>query len=240
MKKNLTLALLMLSGLAVHAQNIQLHYDFGRNIYSSEQDSRDPITVTFENFAIDSRGSWFYFIDLDINKKLFKGVYTEISREYFIGKSPFAAHIEYNGGMNRNTSFQHAALVGPAWNGHSADYSKTYSVQLLYKHFFAGESGTHSYSSVQLTGVWNLNFFNKALTFSGYIDFWRGEDADRKGKLVILAEPQLWLNLAPFFNGEKLSIGTELEFSNNFIYNEDPTSSKTCFINPTLALKWNF
>ena len=240
MKKFFTLALLTMCGLAVNAQNIQLHYDFGHNIYSGEQGGRQPMTITLEHFSLDSEGSWFYFVDLDLNKKLFKGAYSEIAREYFIENTPFAAHLEYNGGMNRSTSFQHAVLFGPAWNGHSADFTKTYSVQLMYKHFFAGEAGTHSYSSAQLTGVWNLNFFNKAFTFSGFIDFWRGEDADRKGQLVILAEPQLWFNFAPFIDGEKFSIGTELEFSNNFIYNEDPKSSKTFFFNPTLAFKWTF
>jgi hypothetical protein len=106
---------------------------------------------------------------------------------------------------------------------------------LLYKQFFKSYDNTHSYASAQLTGVWGLNFFDRKLTFSGFIDFWRGEKANSHGCLVILSEPQLWYNFTKHF-----SIGTEWEFSNNFVYNTDPESDKTFFINPTLGIKWNF
>ena len=50
--------------------------------------------------------------------------------------------------------------------------------------------------------------------------------------LVMLTEPQLWYNIT-----EHLSVGTEIEVSNNFITNfYDGT---TFFVNPTLAVKWN-
>ena len=139
------------------------------------------------------------------------------------------------GGLSRNGSFQQAALVGGAWNGHSADFSKTWSVQLLYKQYFKSYENTHSYASAQLTGVWSTTFANKRCTFSGFIDFWRGEKADGHGQLVILSEPQFWYNFTDHF-----SVGTEWEFSNNFVYNADPASEKTFFFNPTLAMKWNF
>jgi hypothetical protein len=166
-----------------------------------------------------------------------EGVYTEISREFNLGKqSPFAAHIEYDGGLRHNTgSFQQAALIGGAWNGHTADFSKTWSVQVLYKQYFKSYDSTHAYASAQLTGVWGLNFFNNKLTFSGFIDFWRGEKANGHGCLVILSEPQLWYNFTQHF-----ALGTEWEFSNNFVYNTDPNSGKTFFWNPTLAAKWTF
>ena len=80
-----------------------------------------------------------------------------------------------------------------------------------------------------------MNFFNNKLRFSGFIDFWRGEKADGHGCLVILSEPQLWYNFTEHF-----SVGTEWEFSNNFVYNSDPESGKTFFWNPTLAVKWTF
>jgi hypothetical protein len=165
-----------------------------------------------------------------------ESAYTEIAREFNLGKqSPFAAHIEYDGGLSRSGSFQQAALLGAAYNGHSADFSKTWSVQLLYKQYFKSYENTHSYASAQLTGVWGLNFCNNKLRFAGFIDFWRGEKADRHDCLVILSEPQLWYNFTEHF-----SVGTEWEFSNNFVYNSDPESSKTFFWNPTLAVKWNF
>ena len=223
-------------GMTAGAQNIQLHYDFGRNIYTGEEDGRQKVTATLEQFKADKWGSWFYFVDVDLSSHFTESAYTEISREFNLGKqSPFAAHVEYDGGLSRTGSFQQAGLFGAAYNGHNADFSKTWSVQLLYKQFFKSYENTHSYASAQLTGVWGLNFLNKKLTFSGFIDFWRGEKADNHGCLVILTEPQLWYNVTDHF-----SIGTEWELSNNFIYNVDPTSEKTFFWNPTLGVKWNF
>ena len=222
------------------AQNIQLHYDFGRNIYPNQEDGRQKVTVTLEQFSADKWGSWYYFVDLDLTNKFFRSAYTEISREFKLGKeSPFAAHIEYDGGLGRDDirSFQHAALLGGAYNGHNEDFSKTWSVQLLYKRFFKSYDYTWAYNSFQLTGVWGLTFANKKCTFSGFIDFWRAENSkpDRygHGMLVILTEPQFWYNFTPHF-----SVGSEVEISNNFIYNT--YDDQTFFVNPTLALKWNF
>lgn len=232
--------ILSLAALAIavtaSAQNIQVHYDFGRNIYTGEEAGRQKVTVTLEQFKADQWGSWYYFVDVDLSRHFTESAYTEISREIKLGKeSPFAAHVEYDGGLSRIKSFQQAALAGAAWNGHNEDFSKTYSVQLLYKQFFKSYDDTHSYASAQLTGVWGLSFLNKQLTFSGFIDFWRGEKANGHGCLVVLTEPQLWYNV-----NEHLSLGGEVEISSNFVYNTDPNSSKTFFINPTLAVKWNF
>ena len=222
------------------AQNIQLHYDFGRNIYPDQEPDRQKVTVTLEQFKADPWGSWYYFVDFDLTNKFFRSAYTEISREFkLVKESPFAAHIEYDGGLGRDDirSFQHAALLGGAYNGHNEDFSKTWSVQLLYKRFFKSYDYTWAYNSFQLTGVWGLTFDNKKCTFSGFIDFWRAENStpDRygHGMLVILSEPQFWYNFTPHF-----SVGSEVGISNNFIYNT--YDDQTFFVNPTLALKWNF
>ncbi len=222
--------------VSASAQDIQLHYDFGRNIYTGEEAGRQKVTVTLEQFKADEWGSWYYFVDVDLSRHFTESAYTEISRELNLGKqSPFAAHVEYDGGLSRFGSFQQAGLGGVAYNGHNEDFSKTWSVQMLYKQYFKGGDDTHSYASAQLTGVWGLNFFDRKLTFSGFIDFWRGEKANGHGCLVVLSEPQLWYNFTEHF-----SVGTEWEFSNNFIFNSDPASTKTFFWNPTVAVKWNF
>ena len=215
------------------AQNIQLHYDFGRNFYSDQESGRQKMTMTIEQFKADQWGSWFYFVDLDFSRHFVEGAYAEVSRELNIKKdSPFALHVEYDGGLTRTYAFQQAGLIGAAYNGHSADFSKTWSVQLLYKQYFSNEY-VHSYASAQLTGVWGLNFLNNKLRFSGFIDFWRGEKADNgHGMVVMLTEPQLWYNVNDHF-----SIGTEVQVSNNFITNT--YDGKTFFVNPTLAVKWN-
>jgi hypothetical protein len=224
------------AALSANAQNIQLHYDFGRNIYTGEEAGRSKVTVTLEQFKADQWGSWYYFVDLDLSSHFTESAYTEISREFNLNKNlPIAAHVEYDGGLSKSGSFQQAGLIGAAYNGHNADFSKTWSVQLLYKQFFKSYDNTHSYASAQLTGVWGLNFLDNKLSFAGFIDFWRGEKANGHGCLVVLTEPQLWYNFTKHF-----SVGTEWEISDNFVYNADPTSDKTFFINPTLAVKWNF
>jgi hypothetical protein len=241
MKKITFFAMLFIAAISTDAQDIQFHYDFGRHLYPNEEAGRQKLTVTVEQFKADQWGSWFYFVDIDLSHRFTEGAYTEISREFNLGKhSPFAAHIEYDGGLNRFGSFQQAALIGPAWNGHNADFSKTYSVQLMYKQFFKSYDNTRSYASVQLTGVWGITFANKACTFSGYIDFLRGEDANNHGQLVIQSEPQFWYNLNSIkgLENTNLSIGTEVEFGYNFIFNT--YSNRDTFINPTLALKWTF
>lgn len=238
MKKIFSIALMAVAALSANAQNIQLHYDFGRNIYSNEEADRQKVTATLEQFKADDWGSWYYFFDVDLTSKTTRSIYTEISREINLSKNlPLAAHVEYDGGLWHapaigNGSYQQAGLAGIAYNGHNADFSKTWSVQALYKQFFKSYEGTHSYASFQLTGVWGLNFLNNKMTFSGFIDFWRGEKANNHGCLVILSEPQLWYNVNKHF-----SVGTEVEFSNNFIVNY--YNDKTFFVNPTLGVKWN-
>ena len=230
------MAMLFIASISSNAQNIQFHYDFGRHLYPKEEADRPDATMTIEQFKADQWGSWYYFVDVDMSRHFTESAYTEISREFNLSKElPFAAHIEYDGGLSKNGSFQQAGLVGAAYNGHNADFSKTWSVQLLYKQFFKSYDNTHSYASAQLTGVWGLHFLDNKLSFAGFIDFWRGEKANNHGCLVVLSEPQLWYN----FN-KNFSVGTEWEFSNNFVYNTDPTSDKTFFVNPTLAVKWNF
>ena len=162
MKKMFSIALMAVAALTASAQNIQVHYDFGRNIYPDEESDRQKVTVTLEQFKADKWGSWYYFVDVDLSSHFTESAYTEISREFNLGnQSPFAAHVEFDGGLSRTMSFQQAALAGFAYNGHTADFSKTWSVQLLYKQFFKSYDYTHSYASAQLTGVWGMNFLNK-------------------------------------------------------------------------------
>lgn len=237
MKKFFMLSCLLTMALAASAQNLQLHYDFGRHIYSDDEGSRQSVTATFEQFKADKLGSWYYFIDLDIDRKGMSGAYTEISREFtFVAptpKSSFAAHVEYDGGLSRGFSFQQAGLIGAAWNFHSSDFSKTCSLQAMYKQFF-GHGGMKAYSSFQITGVWGLNFAKNKCTFSGFFDVW--QEKNNAGRyLVFLSEPQLWYNFTKHF-----SAGTEIELSNNFIYSNHTGNNDKFYVNPTLAVKYNF
>jgi hypothetical protein len=242
-KQQSIILLAALTALPAAAQNLQLHYDFGRRLYSDEEATRQNVTLTFEQFSADRLGSWFWFIDLDMYHDGMKGAYTEISREFTFANlnsgGSLAAHVEYDGGMTTfksggGTRFQNAALVGPAWNGHSGDFAATWSVQAMYKQYFSGGAGAPAYASFQLTGVWGYTFADGRWTTSGYVDLWRSQKSNGHGRLTVMTEPQLWYN----FN-KKCSVGTEWEISNNFITPECATS-RTFYVNPTLAVKFNF
>lgn len=247
MKKNLLLALALMFCGAASAQDIQLHYDFGSAIYNDIPE-RPKVTTTVEMFKADKWGSTYFFTDIDYYSTGTAGAYWEFSREFNVSKNKqWAAHVEYNGGMSSDkhlnmppSRFQHAVLVGPAWNWASKDFSKTFSVQLMYKYYFKGAQPYQSaFNGFQLTEVWSVTFANKLCTFSGFADLWY--DKNVNGKLIFMSEPQFWFNLNTIkgMEGVNLSLGTEVEISNNFVYNDMGRNNKLYAI-PTIAAKWTF
>ena len=245
MKKTFSLAIVMAAFLSVSAQNVQLHYDFG-HLYDN-LDSRPSVTTTVEYFKADKWGSTFLFTDLDYQRDGVAGAYWEIAREFNVSKNKqWAAHVEYNGGLSSDeetwqaTRFQHAVLLGGAWNWANSDFSKTFSVQLLYKYNFKNRHyEAHPYSSVQLTEVWSTTFAKGLCTFSGYCDLWY--DPAVNGKWIVQSEPQFWFNLNTLkgWAGINLSLGSEVELSNNFVYNDKGQNNKFYAI-PTVGAKWTF
>jgi hypothetical protein len=213
------------------AQNVQLHYDFGRN----------AATTTVEMFRPDSGGSTFFFVDMDYSPKV-SGAYWEIAREFNFWQqskvSWLSVHVEYNGGLNTIAgSFNNAILGGLTYSGHSKDWSKTWSITASYKVIpgtiaLNGEKQPHNF---QITGVWNLDFFDHWLSFNGFADFWREARPWQGTKFIFITEPQLWVNLNKIEGWEKinLSVGTEIEMSCNFV-------QKGFKVMPTAALKWTF
>lgn len=249
MKKIFSLAILAMAAFTnVQAQNVQLHYDLGRSMYDDLSD-RPSVTSTVEMFKPDKWGSTFLFTDIDYKNDGTVGAYWEIAREFNLTKNKqWAAHIEYNGGAATGeipagyfgNRFQHAALVGGAWNWASKDFSKTFSVQLMYKYTFKNKHiGARPFNGFQLTEVWGLNFAKGLCTFSGFCDLWY--DNNVNGKLILLSEPQFWVNLNTLkgMQGVNLSLGTEVEISNNFVWNNKGKNNKFYAI-PTIAAKWTF
>ena len=213
------------------AQNVQLHYDFGRN----------AATTTVEMFRPDAGGSTFFFVDMDYSPKV-SGAYWEIAREFNFWQDSkvnwLSVHLEYNGGLNTVAgSFNNAILGGLTYSGHSKDWSKTWSITASYKVIpgtiaLNGEKQPHNF---QITGVWNLDFFDHWLSFNGFADFWREARPWQGTKFIFITEPQLWVNLNKIEGWEKinLSVGTEIEMSCNFV-------QKGFKVMPTAALKWTF
>ena len=219
MKKTILIALLFFSS-AIYAQNIQLHYDFG--------DGREFFTTTIEMFKPDEYGSTFFFIDFDYNAQGNKSIslaYFEIARYITIpGAAGLAGTIQYNDGTAPWGPLGHIVLGGLSY---PIDLGfVTLNTDILFRKDHLAEG-----SDVQLTTVWFVPFFDGKLTFNGFLDLWTGEYWYTDGKeLVLLTEPQLWYNI-----DNHLSVGGELEISNNFIPLTDGIE-----INPTLALKWKF
>ncbi|MFY9153755.1 MAG: DUF5020 family protein [Prolixibacteraceae bacterium] len=228
--KKLVLALfvsLLAFGAAI-SQNVQLHYDMGKD--------RGYMTSTVEMFRPDKTGNTFFFIDMDYGVGDVEGVslaYFEIARCFKLGKSPFSWHAEYNGGFGqfKASPFNGAYTINNAWltgidySWNAADFSRGFSVKALYKNI--ANTMDDKPNSFQLTGVWYLNFANGKMSFKGFADLWREKTGF--GNMVFLSEPQLWYN----FN-KNFAAGGEVELSNNFAGHDG------FMVNPTVALKYTF
>lgn len=231
MKKIFTTAAILISAAAANAQNLQMHYDFERGC----------VTTTVEMFRPDGAGSTYFFVDLDYTPKV-SGAYFEISRELCFwqdtGMNWLSAHVEYNGGLNTAAGpFNNAWLAGVTYSGHSADYSKTWSLTAAYKAIpgTIGLNGNRQPHNFQITGVWNLDFFDHWISFNGFFDVWKEARPWQGTEFIFMSEPQLWVNLnkAKGWENINLSLGAEVELSANFV-------AKGFHALPTIGAKWTF
>ncbi len=232
MKKLLLFLFVGMLAFSSFAQNIQTHYDMGKD--------RGYLTTTVEMFRPDKLGNTFFFIDMDYGSGKVEGVslaYFEIARCFKLGKSPFSWHAEYNGGFGQYNAgdFNKAYQINDAWltgldySWNAGDFSRGFSLKTLFK-TIRGKND----ASFQLTGVWYLNMLKNKVTFSGFADFWREDndfnfDGIRDAKFTFLTEPQLWFNIT-----NKFAAGSEVEISNNFGGHDG------FMVNPTAALKYTF
>ena len=168
--------------------NLQLHYDLGRALYNS-LDGRPWVTTTVEMFKADKWGSTYFFVDMDYTDKGVDCAYWEIGRDLKFWKAPFAAHVEYNGGLNY---INNAFLGGVSYSWNNADFSRVFGLQVLYKYIQKNEK-PHNF---QLTGTWTLHFDEGKYTFSGFMDFWR--EKHNGHDFIFMSEPQFLVNLNKF------------------------------------------
>jgi hypothetical protein len=232
MKKILFL-ILVISAVKIYSQNFQFHYDLGED--------RNYITSTMEMFKPDEYGATFFFIDFDYNlpgNKSMSLAYFEIARYIEVYKK-LSVTVQYNDGFIVGTvpnfSGNAAFTLNQTWLG-GISYPVnlgfvTLNTDILYRRTY-GSEGTDG----QLTIVWYVPFMDK-FSFTGFLDFWSQDirlrnfmSTSEEKEMVFLTEPQIWYNV-----WNHLSVGTEIEISNNFL-----PGQKEVKVNPTLALKWNF
>ena len=235
MKKLVLVLFVSLLALGTFAQNLQTHYDMGKD--------RGYITTTVEMFRPDKTGNTFFFIDMDYGSNGVKNspslTYFEIARCFKLGKSPFSWHVEYNGGFFNTygtaNNISNAWLTGVDYSWNAKDFSKGFSLKALYKNI--ANTPDSKPNNFQLTAVWYLDFAKGKLRFDGFADFWReghmvsadGWKTANEKKFIFLTEPQLWYNCT-----KKFAVGSEVEISSNFAGHDG------FMINPTAALKYTF
>ena len=240
MKNSLLITFLLLSAFSV-AQDIQLHYDFGK---PENAPRHDYFISTVEMFRPDTLGSMYFFIDFQYNSPdKPRGVslgYFEISHDFYIPwfkKSkifkPLALHIEYDDGnaiypsdsITRGTNLRSAWLGGFNYPIRMGNF--TLNSIYLYKYIRGSVA-----PDFQITFAWNRDLFNKKVTLSGFLDVWSQDDFygdPSNKKLVLYSEPQIWFN---FY--KKFSVGSEFKVSKNFL-----PGSNLVEVFPTLGVKWN-
>lgn len=126
---------MLLSGVPrLQAQNIQLHYDFGRSLYDKDLQGRPLFTSTVEKFHPDTWGSTYFFVDMDYTSEGVASAYWEIAREIKFWKGPFSAHLEYNGGLSKGMSYKNAYLAGATYTFNNASFSKGFTLTAMYKY----------------------------------------------------------------------------------------------------------
>lgn len=230
MKIFIALIFTLIANVAL-AQNVQLHYDLG-SATNDDLKGRPKITTTVEMFKIDRWGNNFFFVDMDYTGNGIASAYWEIARELKFWEKPIAIHVEYNGGLANQFSLQNAYLLGPSYAWNNNIFSKGFTLTPMYKRI---QKNTQP-DNFQLTATWYIHFANNQLwTFSGFADLWKEKTIN--GNYIFLAEPQLWANLNKLHNVDdhfNLSLGTEVELSNNFAGRDG------FYVIPTLAIKWNF
>ncbi|RKY56146.1 MAG: hypothetical protein DRP89_01965 [Candidatus Neomarinimicrobiota bacterium] len=225
MKKFIIYLFVSFMPLFALGQNLQIHYDLGREHFTS----------TLEMFNTDNLGSTFWFVDFDYNnsggsKNASLG-YWEIARYFAVSKVPNTSlTIQYNDGLTNEFSFN------PVWLGGIQYVITAKGFSLPFDFLLRRELNTKGIT-FQLTSVWFYTW--KDFEITGYIDIWNtGPNAYPASNWAFQAEPQFWYNICG-----NIMIGTEIEISRNFsgawtkvrAFKEDKF-----FVIPTIALKWVF
>lgn len=235
MKKfTLIIASILFSSI-IMAQNIQMHYDFGKADDNGQSVERNYLTSTVEMFKPDNHGSTFFFIDMDYNSSNggVQLLYWEISRGLKFWKFPMEVHLEFASGnlvaANGNGfQFNGSTMTGVNFPLQLGNVSL--SAAPLFRHTIGTDA-----ADFQFTGTWFTLLANKKIAITGFIDIWTQDKWNQTGekdgkKWLILTEPQFWYNI-----NNQFALGTEIEISRYFA-----TFDGDLDFMPTVAAKWTF
>ncbi len=257
----LVIAVLFSRGMAKAQTNAQVLYDFGSDrkfvTLTLEMFKQDKWGSTY--FFVDHDFNLDQMTDPATGNKYEHnmsqgGTYTEISRALNFWQNTkmknWSLHVEYNGGIYKDYPINNAWLFGVEYFMHDKSFKNTLTLQALYKTIRKTDQNV----PMQFTAVWTCNdiFGVKGLKFDGFADFWwenHSSFKDKDGNLktdangnvvytqehtVFTTEPQLWYNVGQHFGCDNLSVGGEVEISNNF------GSNAGLMVRPCLGVKWDF
>lgn len=239
MKPTICIVFLLVS-FPLTAQNLQLHYDFGKD--------RKFFTATLEMFKPDTLGSTYWFVDFDHNSgfgyelRSMSSAYWEISREFYIpgikkikGLEQLAFHIEYNDGFsvgrdtsgNLITAFSYNSVFLSGFSYPVRIGKMVFSTMLLCR-----LPRGMDIPDFQITTTWFQPLWKNRLLLTGFIDLWsqdKMEHPDKK-EIVFQSEPQIWFMITP-----KIALGSEWEIDKNF-----PYGPRQWELFPTIGFRWEF
>ncbi|MCF7826119.1 MAG: DUF5020 family protein [Candidatus Marinimicrobia bacterium] len=213
------LSLAVLLNTLVLAQNLQLHYEASAD--------REYLVSTLEMFKPDQYGSTFWFVDMEYAAPDVRSVslaYWEIARAFTLPIKNLSATLQYNDGVANFGS------LGQVWLAGVNYYLDLGFVALPIDLLYRAAQGAES-PDFQITATWFVPLMDGNIELSGFFDFWSQDEfgSDEK-EFVLLGEPQIWYNAS-----EHLSIGSEVEISNHFVFGAEGLQ-----VLPTLGLRWTF
>ncbi|MDN4753974.1 DUF5020 family protein [Porphyromonadaceae bacterium W3.11] len=237
MKRKLTITILALVLTCLVSKvmgqtSVEYHYNFGKHLYEDRKNDPGSL-ITVQHFSADPWGNNLFFVDFLMGGNNMSEAYFEIFRNLKFWEEPIALHFEYNGGLNQSFIMNHAYLVGVNWSYVNLEKQFNLGVTMSYRHDQKHERP----HNMQLTTNWCWTSWNKVWTLSGFLDLWTQRIEGIKSGVVLLSEPQIWMNLNQFqgvHDDFNLSIGSEIKVSYNFL------SPDKFLVRPTLALKWTF
>jgi len=218
MLKKIIPVLLILISMG-YSQNLQLHYEASGD--------REYLVSTLEMFKPDQYGSTFWFVDMNYAAPGVRSnslTYFEIARAFTLPIKNLSATVQYNDGVANFGTLGQTWLLGINY------YLDLGFVALPLDILYRASQGADS-PDFQLTTTWFIPMLDGNIELSGFLDVYSEDEVGSDGKqVVMLTEPQIWYNA-----NDHLSIGSEIEISNNFIFGAEGMQ-----VMPTLGLRWKF